>query len=165
MNVLVAYVSLTGNTKKIAEAIFDEITGKKELKTLNKVSSLEEYGVSFIGFPIHKFGPPEEVQEFLATVARGNKIALFNTHALPSRMEMVKGIQHRCRDMADGAECLGLFHCQGEVVEEMAKELLQNTDPRLRVFGAMREISLGHPDEDDLQKARIFTHEILAKVR
>ncbi len=32
MKVIVTYMSQTGNTKKVAEAIFQEIKGKKEIK-------------------------------------------------------------------------------------------------------------------------------------
>ncbi|MDM8001227.1 MAG: flavodoxin family protein, partial [Dehalococcoidia bacterium] len=41
MKTLVAYVSRTGNTKKVAHAIFAEIRGEKELKELGQVSTLE----------------------------------------------------------------------------------------------------------------------------
>jgi len=36
---LVTYMSKTGNTKKVAEAIFDEINGEKEIKTIDEVDS------------------------------------------------------------------------------------------------------------------------------
>jgi flavodoxin len=32
MKALVAYMSQTGNTRKVAQAIFDEIPGEKEMK-------------------------------------------------------------------------------------------------------------------------------------
>lgn len=37
MKVLVAYMSQTGNTKEVAEAIFDEIKCEKEIKRLNEI--------------------------------------------------------------------------------------------------------------------------------
>ena len=33
MNVLVTYMSITGNTKRMAEAIYDEIQAEKEINT------------------------------------------------------------------------------------------------------------------------------------
>ena len=51
--VLVAYMSKTGNTKKVAEVIYDEIQGEKEIKTIEEVESLNSYDLAFLGFPIH----------------------------------------------------------------------------------------------------------------
>jgi flavodoxin len=61
MKVLVAYMSRTGNTKKVAEAIYDAISQPKEIKRVEDVTSLEGYDLSFLGFPIHGFGPDKKV--------------------------------------------------------------------------------------------------------
>ena len=60
MKILVAYLSKTGNTKKVAEAIFDEITDEKELKKIEDVDSLDGYDYSFLGFPIQRMGPDKK---------------------------------------------------------------------------------------------------------
>jgi len=49
MKVLVAYVSRTGNTKKVAEAIFQGMQEEKEIKELQNVGNLEGYDLTFIG--------------------------------------------------------------------------------------------------------------------
>ena len=51
------YMSQTGNTKKIAEAIYDAIPQPKEIKRVEEVTSLEGYDLSFLGFPTLRFGP------------------------------------------------------------------------------------------------------------
>ena len=43
MKTLVTYMSQTGNTKKIAEAIYETISGEKEIKQLKEIDSLEDY--------------------------------------------------------------------------------------------------------------------------
>ena len=43
MKVLVAYMSQTGNTKKVAEAIYGAIPQPKEIKRVEDVTSLEGY--------------------------------------------------------------------------------------------------------------------------
>ena len=65
MKVLVTYFSQTGNTKKIAEAIFDEIQTEKEIKPLKDVENLESYDFAFIGFPVHGFGPTKKAADFI----------------------------------------------------------------------------------------------------
>ncbi|MFC1978144.1 flavodoxin family protein [Chloroflexota bacterium] len=56
MKILVAYMSKSGNTKKVAEAIFEEISDEKELKTVDEVDSIAGYELTFLGFPIHNLG-------------------------------------------------------------------------------------------------------------
>jgi flavodoxin len=51
--VLVAYMTSTGNTKKIAEAIYSEIATEKEIKPVREVQNLEGYDLAFLGFPTH----------------------------------------------------------------------------------------------------------------
>jgi len=52
---LVTYVSQTGNTKSIAEAIYTAIEGEKSIKSAEDVldEDLKEYSLIFIGFPVH----------------------------------------------------------------------------------------------------------------
>jgi len=83
MRVLVGYVSQTGNTKKVAEAIFGEIEGEKEIKKLDQIKNMKGYDLAFLGFPVRAFGPDKKAKKFLQTQCRGKKIALFITHASP----------------------------------------------------------------------------------
>lgn len=50
MKTVVACMSQTGNTRKVAEAIFGEIQGEKEIKELSELDGLEGYDLSFVGF-------------------------------------------------------------------------------------------------------------------
>ena len=76
MKVLVAYMSRTGNTKKVAEAIYGAIPQPKEIKRVEDVTSLEGYDLAFLGFPMHAFGPDKQVKKFLETHVKDRAIAL-----------------------------------------------------------------------------------------
>lgn len=56
MKVLVTYVSQTGNTRKVAQAIFDQVKGSREMKELQQVTSLDGCDLAFVGFPIQASG-------------------------------------------------------------------------------------------------------------
>ncbi|MCJ7807472.1 MAG: flavodoxin family protein, partial [Dehalococcoidia bacterium] len=71
MKVIVAYMSQTGNTRKVAEAIFEEIQTEKEIKALDELGSLQGYDLSFIGFPIQIYGPAQPAKAFLEEHAAG----------------------------------------------------------------------------------------------
>jgi len=91
MKLLVAYMSQTGNTAKVAQAIYDAIIAPKEIKRVEEVTSLEGYDLAFLGFPTHAFGPDEPVINFLKTHVKDRTIALFITHASPEDASPLQG--------------------------------------------------------------------------
>ena len=163
MKVLIAYMSLTGNTKKIAKAIFEEIQDEKEIKEISEIENFEGYDIVFVGFPVHKFGPPENIKNLLEKQAKNKNIALFITHAMPKSMEMLEGILGKCKDPACEANLLGIFDCQGELDENLAQRLINHPDPQMQKFGAMREMTIGHPDANEIESARLFAKEMMEK--
>ena len=58
-------MSVTGNTKKIAQSIYDAIADEKEFRELKKLNSLEGYDLIFLGFPIHDFDPPKQAKSLI----------------------------------------------------------------------------------------------------
>ena len=170
MKVLVTYLSQTGNTKKVAQAIFDEITCEKELKKIEETSGLDNYDMVITGFPVWQFGPAEPARKFLAEHAGGRRIALFVTHAMDpespdeASREMLKGILQKCRDAAAGGDLTGFFSCRGELSENIAAFLLKSNDPAMRKFGEMRALTTGHPDAKAIESARQFAKDIIQKI-
>jgi len=165
MTVLVTYLSLSGQTKKIAEAIYEEIQTEKEIKPITEIDNLERYDFAFIGTPVHSFGPDNKVRMFLKKQAKGKNIALFVTHAMPPGMEMLKGILAKCKKAADQANLIGFFNCQGEMAEGIAKSLMESGNPQLAQFGKMREVTVGHPDANEIENARAFAKETIDKIK
>jgi len=118
MRALVVYLSQTGNTRKIAEAIFDEISCEKEIKKLEEVSNIDNYNIVFAGFPVWQFGPAEPAKKFLAEHSKGKKIALFVTHAMDKNAADEKNsarlntIIDKCKAPAAEGDLAGFFNCQ-----------------------------------------------------
>jgi flavodoxin len=164
MKVLVAYFSQTGNTKKVAEAIYGGIKQDKEIKKLQDVESLDGYGFSFIGFPLQAFGPAKDAKEFLKAKTAGKKVALFITHAVPEGAPQLKDWLAKCEKAASGAEIAGIFDCQGELSQAVADMLLKSDDPNMQAFGKMRDSTKGQPDAPRIEKAKAFAREISAKI-
>jgi len=163
MKVLVAYLSQTGNTKKVAEAIFETIQAMKEIRPLADVASLEGYHLAFVGFPLHGGQPAEEARVFLERHSKGKSIALFVTHAAPEGWPGVEECLDRCRAAAVDANVLGVFDCQGELSEEIADFMLKSGDPELVGAARRRSETIGLPDATRLDLARAWTGEILAE--
>ena len=165
MKVLIAYHSVSGNTKKVAEAIYKEIKTEKELKELKDVASLNGYDLCFIGFPIHAFGPANEAKAFLKQHTDGKDIALFMTHATPEEKPLIQQWLERCKVAAPRANIVGLFHCQGELAQDVADMMLASKNADLIAWAGQRDETLGQPDAGRLKKARKFAKEIMGKYK
>ncbi len=164
MKVLVAYVSQTGNTKKVAEAIFQEIQADKEIKELGEIDNLEGCDLAFIGFPIMQFGPAKPAQEFLEKNSSGKKVALFMTHAVPEGAPPIQDYIAKSKEAAPGADVAGTFDCQGELSAAVTEMLLKSDNPEFRAFGEMGPSTKGQPDATRIEKASAFAREIMRKV-
>ena len=165
MKTLVTYLSLTGNTKKIAEAIYETISEEKEIKPLAEVKDLDDYNFVFIGFPVHQSGPPAKAKKFIESKAKGRKIALFVTHASPPGAPFLEPILVKCKVIADGSDLVGFFNCQGVLAQQVADMLLKMKDPKFQEFGKMRHTTVGHPNAEEVENARIFAKEIIKKIQ
>ena len=163
MKVLVTYMSQTGNTKKVAEAIFQEIRGKKEIKPMEEVSSLAGYDLAFVGSPLQASGMAGDAKNFLDQHAKGKNVALFITHASPKEEPQLKGWLDNCVAAAAGAKLLGVFDCQGEMSQALSDFMVNSGDPTLAEWGKKRSETLGKPDAASLKKARTFAREIMKK--
>ncbi len=165
MRYLVTYWSQTGNTRKVAEAIFEVLPAEKSLKPFDEVETLDGYDFIFTGFPIMQFGPPPAAKIFLSTHAAGKNIAMFVTHAIPGanpQQQVMLGKElGRCRSAFAKSEILGLFHCQGELSEKAANELISTNIPMLMEFAAMRPLTIGHPNPAELEQARVFANAVI----
>lgn len=163
MKVLVAYVSRTGNTKKVAEAILQEIEGEKEIKQLGEIENIEGYDIAFVGFPIEEYGPAGEAKNFLQKHCRGKKVALFTTHAAPEGFEPLQGWLANCKEAAAGAQLLGMFNCQGDLAESMRQAMLKHEDPKIRRWAEL-SVPKGNPDATRLERARVFARETMGGI-
>ena len=165
MRTLVTYVSNTGNTKKVADAIFEELPEEKEIKEVSEVTEgLEGYDLVFVGFPINAFGPNPKAREFLEKHTAGFRIAIFITHGAPDEHDDVQTWMEKARRAAAGAEVVGVFNCQGEGDPAVVDFLLKSDDPKLREFGEAAPLTKGQPDESRLEKAREFARKVVDKL-
>ena len=160
MKVLVAYMSQTGNTKKVAEAIYDVIPQPKEIKRIEDVTSLEGYDLSFLGFPTHNFGPSNQVKTFLKTHVKDRTIALFITHMAPEDAPPLHGWIQKFKDAAVGANIIGVFDCQGQ-----ASRLIKTLMLIPLFFMRQADTSQGQPDAARLERAKAFANEIINKLK
>ena len=162
MKVLVAYMSQTGNTKKIAEAIYGEIGVEKEIKPFKEVADIEGYDLAFLGFPTHQYGPDKKTTEFLnRACTSGRKVALFVTHGAPENEPEVPQWMDKFKKAASGAELVGFFDCQGQL-SKGTKLIMKMMSKKTREE-ARRDNSEGQPDATRIERAREFAKKVLSE--
>jgi flavodoxin len=166
MKVLVAYFSQTGNTRKVAEAIYGEIAAEKEIKEIIDLEDMEGYDLVFYGFPIQAGNPAKDAGDFLKAQGDGKRIAVFVTHGAPEGAERVGPWLDKIKGLVPGvgAELVGLFDCQGEASQAIVDFLLGSDDPEMRRYGQEAAEAKDLPDEARLEQARGFAREIMATV-
>lgn len=163
MNILVAYFSQSGNTKKIAEAIYDAIPFYKELKPISNVNDVKPFDLLFVGFPIQVFGPADQGKDFLNVLCQSKPVALFITHAVPDTFEDLPLWIDRCRAPVPEMNVMGVFNCQGEVSADLISFAQQSDDPVLQKLGEIGPTAEGQPDKTQLERARSFAEEIISR--
>ena len=162
MKALVVYYSETGNTKKVAEAIFEAVHIEKELKKVQDVKNLAGFDIIFYGFPVSAHSVPGKAAEFISALPAGQKIAFFSTHGSLKGGQLPKQALEHALGLAVKLKVLGHFGCRGEVNQEIIDMLMKN--PEHHAWAEEARGAMGHPDKNDLADAKAFTKEMLAKI-
>jgi flavodoxin I len=131
----VIYYSLTGNTKKMASAIAQELG--VEAQHIKALARVPEDGLLFIGSGSYGDKPAEDMAKFIeSNDFSGRKVALFGTSGKGAGLE-VQGMKEALKQK--GANVLGDYYCKGH---------------------SFVVVNIGHPGRDDLDGARKFAREM-----
>ncbi len=163
MRALVAYMSKTGNTKKVADAIYEALDCEKEIMPIDQVGDIGGYDLSFLGFPVQRFGPDPKTVSFLRMHCQpGRDVALFVTHGAPEDAAELPGWLEGFWHAAAGANVLGKFDCQGQLAGWIKFIMSIIPDREIRAM-ARRDNSQGQPDAARLDRARAYAREMLER--
>lgn len=160
MKTLIAFSTETGNTKKLAQEIFNTISGVKIIKEFSEIQDTNDFDLIYIGFPIHNFGPSDKAKEFIGKIEDNQKVILFATHAMQTESPMNNKQIENCRNTAGHLKVIDIFTCRGEMSESVAERMINSDNPQFQFFGKMRQQTIGHPNQDELKDLREFVKEI-----
>ena len=164
MKILVAYLSETGNTEKVAKAIFDSVSADaKELLPLDNVFGLDGYDLIFCGFPVQAHSVPGKAQTFINSIPQGKKVAFFATHGSLRGGERAASAFHQLAGIATDLKILGTFGARGKVKMDLLDALSEK--PEHKAWADEARSAVTHPDEADLHDAGEFARDILLKAR
>ena len=134
MKVAIRYYSKTGNMKKLAEAIGDEIN--VEAKSVDEALT-EDVDILFLGSAIYAAGIDKKIKDFIANInVNVGEIVNFSSAALieSTYKQVKKEVEAKGIKMSENE-----FHCRG----------------------AFKFVHRGRPNEDDLNDVRQFAKKIV----
>ncbi|MDY0295887.1 MAG: flavodoxin family protein [Acidobacteriota bacterium] len=155
MKVLITYYSQTGNTEKIARAIYEAAEHENRfLAEVEQAADLDAMDLIFVGFPIMYHSVPGQAARLIQRIPAGKSVAIFATHGSRRGGKLaVEGFYHAV-SMAAKLHVLGTFGCQGKVNMHLLDELSQR--PEYRGWLEEARGSVNHPDAADLADAHEF---------
>jgi flavodoxin len=159
--ILVTYYSQTGNTKKVAQAIFEAVEGDKNIKPMQELAKgeVDTYSLVFAGFPVQSHSVPYAVEEFLKTIPEGRKVAFFSTHGSLTGSRLSREALENATALTAKAHVLGTYACRGKVSPQALDVLMKS--PEHKAWSEMAVSAGTHPDASDLAEARSFASWIL----
>ncbi|MGD8961395.1 MAG: flavodoxin family protein [Desulfobacterales bacterium] len=162
MKTLVAYYSESGNTEKLAQAIYEGLkVTDNEIKKISDAIHFEDYDVIFVGFPVHGSSVPAKVEKCLKRIPQGKNLAIFGTHGSLRGGPLAISAFHYAITLAPKARVMGTFGCRGQVKASLLDKLINN--PEYRFWALEAQSAEGHPDEADLADGKQFAQLMLLK--
>lgn len=162
MKALVTYFSKTGNTEKVARAIYDALPVDKQIKPIQELESAAGYDIVFCGFPVNVHSVPGKAQPFIKSLGEGQKVAFFSTHGSLRGGQLPKQAFENALGLAPKAKVLGHFGCRGKVDPKILELLMKQQENR--AWAEEAQSADEHPDQADLEDAKSFALSMLTKV-
>ena len=161
MKNLVVYSSKTGNTQKIAAAVFEVLPEPKEIFSVEAAPPPDPYDFIAMGFWVNQGTADAKAQEYMKRI-NGKKVGVFATlGAYPNSSHACEALS-RAGELLDGNDVLGEFICQGKIdpdlLDKMPKDGVHAMTPERTV---RIEEAKKHPNETDCRYAQNAFREML----
>ena len=155
----ILFCSLTGNTKKLADAIYETLPKDKCDYFGTNDSQVPQSDVCYIGFWTDKGNADQKTLELLSKL-KNKKIFLFGTAGFGVDEAYYRRILTNVKQSIDSSNTvIGEYMCQGKMpmaVRDHYVKLKEQPEypANLDVLIENFERALSHPDKDDLDKLR-----------
>lgn len=158
MRILIVYSSLTGNTRKVAEAVYAVLGSEADLFPVETAPPADAYDFVAVGFWVDKGTADHKAQEYLKTI-RGKEVALFATlGAYPDSEHAAASLKNAAALLGDGNHLAGTFICQGKIDPRLIEQFKKTPGNHPHVVTPERleryKEAAKHPDDNDLQTAQ-----------
>lgn len=168
MKILIAYSSRTGNTKKIAEALYEVAPEGTVLAKVEDKPMANEFDVVFVGYWVDRGAPDGKSKEFLRTL-KNKKVILFETlGADPASSHAYTVFANAGIYLAEGNHVVAVLAIQGAVdpaLIAMMRKMPAGSPHNSAQMEATVKEAAKHPDEADIEKAKAFMKMCVVRFR
>ena len=170
MKSIILYSSLTGNTKRVAEAMASVMPeGTPCVPVKEAPENLADYDTVFVGFWVDRGTANKEAAKLIETLKNPN-IVFFATLGMYADSEHARESIDKASELLQNKESLvDGFVCQGKIDPKVI-EMMYKMFPKGHSHGqsadrdARHKQAAVHPNEDDCKAAQEFAKDILTKL-
>lgn len=148
MKYAVVYSSVTGNTKKLAEAIEKKVGECYFAKPSDEALTAD---VVFVGFWTAGNSCGADVKTFIEKLS-GKKVFIFGTAGYNNTKEYFNGILDSVKSYVPASNTIiGSYMCQGIVSDTMQDKIKKVMPDKYEAIKDKLAESVNHPNEDDIK--------------
>ncbi len=148
MKSLIVYSSQSENTQKLADEIYKNLDGERDIFPVDEAPSAKGYDLIFVGFWLKAGKPDPKSSAYLEKAGKDARLFLFATHGAAAGSDHVRNAVNLAAGLTDGSDIAGVFTCQGEVNPKVLEKVKQKPEPPVWINDA--NDAVGHPDEKDI---------------
>ena len=158
MKTLIVYSSLTGNTRKVAEAVKEVFGDEADILPVEEKPSADGYDLVAVGFWVDRGTADKKAHEYI-TGLRAKKVALFATLGAYPDSDHARQSMANARSLLDDSnQFIGSFICQGKIDPRLAEQFKNLPEGHPHAMTPERAAryreAAKHPDKADLEKAK-----------
>lgn len=158
MKILLTYSSKTGNTKKVADAIYEVMPKETVYKSIDEDIDPNEFDIVLLGFWVDKGLPDEKSLDFIKKL-KGKKVGIFATlGAYPDSDHAKSSLEKTWELLEPENKVIGDFICQGAVDPKLIKMFEDFPKGHPHYLDEARKKrhadAKKHPNEEDFNNAK-----------
>ncbi len=167
MKTALIYSSLTGNTRKVAQAVMKVMPPDTDMYPVASAPDPAPYELLALGFWVDRGGPDPEIADYMARL-QNKTIILFGTLGAWPDSEHGRQVLSRAKDLLSSNHILGSFLCLGRIDPKLLEKMAHmaaggdKTHPMTPERAARIKEAEKHPDAQDLHNARSTVRGMLA---
>lgn len=160
MKAAVVCSTLTGNTRRVAEAFCAGLGFGAELFDVKDAPDPAAFDLVVMGFWVDRGHPDQKSMDFMRRVAGKKVFSLFTLGAKPKTAHAFKCAYTSASYWGEGCEQIGSWHCQGAIdpklIEQMRRMPKMPGNPHAATpeTEARWAAAASHPDAEDLEAAK-----------
>ena len=166
MRYLVVYSSITGNTRRVAEAVFETLPEPKAIYPIEAAPDPEGYDFIALGFWLDRGTADEKFRRYIKKI-KNKRIGLFGTSGVYPDSAHAREAVKNVESLLAENHILGSVMCQGKIDDAFAGEL-DDIAPESRdvspVCRSRAEEAKDHPDPMDLKNVQTAFAAMLKKL-